>query len=266
MVKTGTADPVGVDIMVNAFCNLLFPLLKLTIEWEGATQYSVCVTLALSFQLSATVLNSFVDSYTNITAAYVDIIESILHTIAVGFILYLLTIRATCAKMLTWTKYVNYPLVTLHFILRVATTIYSIMADSATIGGYSLGSTFSLSRQVVRMTMNCTALIVILYFETFITFYIRTQFTSDAKVVNKIHIYSFVLSFIITATFIAQVVCQAERIVYPTFIAPFQCLTWSLVLQRVIESKAEFKKIVSSKNQTSPSGHMSSMVKSTKTT
>ncbi|KAJ3261028.1 hypothetical protein HK103_006983 [Boothiomyces macroporosus] len=234
----------------------------MTIEWEGATHYSVCVTLALFFQLCATVMNSFVDSYTNVTAAYVDIVESIFHTIAVGFILYLMTIRASCAKMLTWTKYINYPLSILHFLLRLGTTIYSIMADCATIGGYTLGSDFAFSRQIIRMGMNCSALLVILYFETFITFYIRTQFTSDAKVVNRIHTYSFVLSFIITATFIAQVVCQAERLVYPTFIAPFQCLTWSLVLQRVIESKAEFKTIVSSKNQSVHTGHMTSILKS----
>ncbi|KAJ3270346.1 hypothetical protein HDV01_007925 [Terramyces sp. JEL0728] len=268
MVKTGTADPVSAAIMVNAFCNacvvgnLFFPLLKTTIEWEGVSQYSVSVSLALGFQLIATVLNSFVDSYTNITAAYVDIVQSILHTTAVFFILHLLTIRAKCVKLISWTHYVTYPLASVHFCFRVATTVCSIMADSATIGGYTLQDPFPMARQVIRMAMNVTGLITILYYETFVTFYIRSQFASDARVVNKINIYSFVLSFIITASFIAQVVCQAERIVYPTFIAPFQCLSWSLVLQRVIESKKEFKEIVSAKEETSK---FESVVKSGKT-
>ncbi|KAJ3325381.1 hypothetical protein HDV06_004240 [Boothiomyces sp. JEL0866] len=257
MVKTGTADPVSAAIMVNAFCNacvvgnLLFPFLKITIEWDSVSQYSVSVTIALFFQLVATVLNSFVDSYTNITAAYVDIVQSIFHTIAVFFILHLLTLRARCVKLISWTKYVTYPLAVVHFCLRVATTVCSIMADSATIGAYTLADPFAMARQVIRMSMNITALICILYFETFVTFYIRSQFASDAKVVTKINIYSFVLSFIITASFIAQVVCQAERIVNPTFIAPFQCLTWSLVLQRVIESKKEFQEIMSAKEESS---------------
>lgn len=252
-MKAGGNAVVPIDVMVNAFCNacivgnLFFSFLRLVTEWEGHSKYAVAAAAALSFQMTSAVISSFSDSYAVPLTPYMDIIQGSIHLIAVYFILYLLTLRAECCSHLKVSKYFNYGLAIVHMFMRISLTSINIVVDYYQIINQP-NPVSPFLRQFFRMGMNVTACIVILYFETFITYTLRSAIVTsgESKVAKRLELYSFALSFIITSIFIAQVYCQAERLVHPNFIAPFQSLSWSLVLIRVVEFKDEFKKLVSS--------------------
>lgn len=252
-MKAGAASapPVDASIMINAFCNaclvgnLFFSLLKMTTEFEGFTRYSIAAISALFLQMVSSILSSFSNSYSITTAPYLDIIQALIHMIAVYIIIYLLTLRAECLSNYTYSKYFNFGLAMFHLFMRTALTGLNVTIDIAQINGKP-NPVSSVIQQIFRMGMNASACVVILYFETFITYTLRNAVihSGESSVAKRLHYYSLALSIVITFIFVAQVFCQAERLFDPNFLAPFQSVSWSLVLIRIVEFKSEFSQLI----------------------
>ncbi|KAJ3275630.1 hypothetical protein HDV01_007633 [Terramyces sp. JEL0728] len=242
-MKAGAAStpPVDASIMINAFCNaclvgnLFFSLLKMTTEFEGFSRYSIAAISALFLQMTSSILSSFANAYSSALAPYLDIVQALIHMVAVYIIIYMLTLRAECLSNYKYSKYANFGLAAFHLFMRTTLTGLNVTIDLAQINGQP-NPVSSVVQQIFRMGMNVSACIVILYFETFITYTLRNSviLTGENSVAKRLHYYSLALSIVITVIFVAQVFCQAERLVDPNFIAPFQSVSWSLVLIRIV--------------------------------
>ena len=97
-------------------------------------------------------------------------------------------------------------------------------------------------RQFMRILLNTTAAICVLYFETYITFAINKAAAGvqgrSVPEAYKRHI--FALSAYISLIFLTQALLQFLRLVKATSFAPFYGLGWSLVLKRIVEFKEEY--------------------------